>query len=90
MAFLATVISNDLPHESRLCLDGSNVVVAITVKYAAVTPKTARLTSEEIFTFKGRLGKIIGFFAQPAIRRAHRRRMEAFKRFAEHPHARIT
>ena len=83
MVFLATVISNDLPHESRLRLDGSNVLVSITVRYVALSPQKARLISEEVFTFKGLLGRIMGFVARPAIRRAHRRHMEAFRRFAE-------
>jgi hypothetical protein len=86
MVFVATVIANDLPNESRLVLDGSNVTVAITARYVALSPGTSRLVSEEVFTFKSLIGQIIGgVFARPAIRKAHRRHIEAFKRFAEHP-----
>lgn len=42
-----------------------------------------RLVSEELFTFKGALGAVLGFLARGAIKKAHRRHMEWFKRFAE-------
>jgi hypothetical protein len=48
-----------------------------------LSPGTTRLVSEEVFTFKGLLSKAFGLLARPAIRRAHRRHMEGFKRFAE-------
>ena len=83
MVFVATVISNDLPRESRLFLDGSNVTVSITAQYVALSPRKSRPVSEEVFTFKNLIGKIMSFFARGAIRKAHRRHMEAFKRFAE-------
>jgi hypothetical protein len=83
MVFVATVIANDLPNESRLVLEAPNVTVAITARYVAVSPHASRLVSEEVFTFKSLAGKIMGLFAGPAIRKVHRRHMEAFKRFAE-------
>jgi len=83
MVFVATVIANDLPNESRLRLDASSLSVSITAKYLALSPQKSRLISEEVFRFKGVLGRIMGFFARPAIHRAHRRQMEAFKRYAE-------
>ena len=83
MVFVATVIANDLPNESRLRLDASTVMVSITAKYVALSPRTSRLISEEVFTFKSLGGKIMGLFGRTAISKAHRRHMEAFKRFAE-------
>jgi hypothetical protein len=83
MIFVATVIANDLPNESRLRLDADNLMVAITARYVAISPRQSRLVSEEVFTFKGLVGKLGGFLARGAIHKAHRRHMEAFKRFAE-------
>jgi len=83
MVFVATVIANDLPNESRFRLDADKVTVAITARYLAVSSERSRLVSEEVFTFKGFAGKVGGFLARVAIHRAHRRQMEAFKRFAE-------
>ena len=84
MVFVATVRSRDLPNEFRLSFDASNVAVSITGRFFALSPEKARLISEEVFSFKGLISKCFGFFAQGAIRKAHRRHMEAFKRFAEH------
>jgi len=83
MVFEATVIARNLPHESRLRLEASNVTVAISATFEAVSPGTTRLVSDEQFTFKGVFGKLLGFFAQWSIRKAHRRHMLAFKHFAE-------
>jgi hypothetical protein len=83
MVFLATIISRDLPNETRLTLDASNVVVSITARFIRSSGVRSRLISEEVFTFKGVMGRIIGVLARPAIRKAHRRHMEAFKRYAE-------
>jgi Polyketide cyclase / dehydrase and lipid transport len=83
MTFVATVISNDLPNESRLRLDNDNVTVSITATYMAISPQKSRLVSEEEFEFRGLVGKIGGFFARSAIHKAHREHMESFKRFAE-------
>ena len=83
MVLVATVISNDLPNESRLRLEASGFTVAITARYVSLARDKSRLVSEEVFTFKGLIGKITSFFARPAIHKAHRNHMEAFKRFAE-------
>lgn len=83
MVFVATVVSNDLPNETRLRLDASNASVSITARYVALSPQTTRLISEEVFSFNGLIGRLLGFVAQGAIRKAHRRHMDALKRFAE-------
>jgi len=81
--FVATVVARNLPDQSRLKLDGSTVAVAITDTFLATGPGSTRILSEEVFTFKGFIHKVFGVFAQGAIRKAHRRHIEAFKRFAE-------
>jgi len=48
-----------------------------------VSPGRTRLISEEVFSFKNPFNRLFGFLAQRAIRNAHRRHIEAFKRFAE-------
>jgi hypothetical protein len=83
MVFVATVQARNLPNDVRLSLDASNVTVTVTGTFVAVEPTRSRLRSEEVFTFKGALGKLVGFFAQTVIRSAHRRHIHAFKRFAE-------
>ena len=83
MNFVATVVASDLPNEVRLRLDGSNVVVSITDRFSTPSKGVTRLVSEEIFTFKTLVGRIIGLLAHNSIRNAHRRHMMAFKRFAE-------
>jgi hypothetical protein len=86
MIFVATVVSRDLPSEIRLSLDASNVIVSITARFLPLSSEKTHLISEEGFRFKGLLGKLVGFFAHGSIRKAHRRHMNAFKRFAEeHP-----
>jgi hypothetical protein len=81
--FVVTVVARDLPNEVRLRLDGSGVVVSITDRFADVSQRVTRLVSEEVFTFKGPISKVIGVLAQKRIKNAHRRHMESFKRFAE-------
>lgn len=83
MIFHATVVSRDLPAEIRLSLDASNVTVSIAARFLPLSAAKTHLISEEEFTFKGLLGKLVGFFAQGSIPKAHRHHMEAFKRFAE-------
>lgn len=83
MVFLATIVSRNLPNEIRLSLDASNVTVSITARFIQLSVEKTRLVSEEEFSFKGLVGKLVGFFAQGSIRKAHRRHIEAFKRFAE-------
>ena len=83
MVFVATVISRNLPNELRLQLDATQVGVSVTARFVAVSPQRTRLTSEQVFRFRGLLHRALGRFAGGAIRKAHRRHMEAFKRFAE-------
>jgi hypothetical protein len=87
MIFVATMLPRRQPNELRLELDTSSVTVSVTGIFAALSPSRTRLVSEEVFSFKGLFNKIFGFLATKAIRRAHRRHMDAFKRFAEE-HAR--
>lgn len=83
MVFVVTVLSRRLPEESRLALDSSTVAVAVTGKLVELAPDRTRLISEQLFTFKGVLSRWLGLLATTAIRKAHRRHMEAFKRFVE-------
>lgn len=83
MVFLATVVARNIPHELSLVLEASNVRVFITGKLIAVSATRTKLISEEIFTFKGLFNSIFGFFAQNAIKAAHRGHIEEFKKFAE-------
>ena len=64
MIFVATVVSTDLPSEIRLSLDASNVTVSITARFLPLSAAKTHLISEKEFSFKGLLGKLIGFFAQ--------------------------
>lgn len=83
MIFEATVIARDLPDDLRLTLQASNVTVSVTSRLIAISAQKTRLVSEEVFRFQGFMPKLLGLFAGPAIRKVHRRHMEAFKRFAE-------
>jgi hypothetical protein len=83
-AFVATVVSRDLPREHQLYLDAPGVAVAIKGSFAALSPQRTRLISEEDFDFKGgMLARLGGLLSRGAIRRAHRRQMQAFRRYAE-------
>src|SRR5436190_3227243 len=53
MAFVATVLARNLPTESHLSLEASNVTVSVKGLFVAVSLDRTRLTSEEIFSFKG-------------------------------------
>ena len=81
--FTATVVTCDLPERVGLVLDAPTVSVAITDTFVSLAPDETKLISEEVFRFKGPFNKLKGLFAGRAIRNAHRRHMEAFKRFAE-------
>jgi hypothetical protein len=43
-----------------------------------------RAFSKSTSSFKGVVNSMLGFLAQPAIKKAHRRHMDAFKQFVEH------
>jgi hypothetical protein len=83
MEFVATVVRRVLPTQVSLSLNTEGVSVAITDTFRKVSDTTTRLISEEVFSFRGRLGKLIGLVSGPMIRRAHRQHMESFKRYAE-------
>jgi hypothetical protein len=83
MVFVATVIARNLPNELLLSLDAANVTVSVKGTFVALSAARTRLLSEEVFRFKGLFNKVFGFLVQRTIKNAHRRHMEAFKRFAE-------
>jgi hypothetical protein len=83
LEFVATVVLRELPSQVRLSLEAPTVSVSITDKFISLSDQVTLLVSEETFRFKGLSHKVFGFFAQPAIKAAHRRHMESFKRFAE-------
>jgi hypothetical protein len=83
MVFVATVLARDLPHEVRLRLEASKATVLVTGKLHTLSAARTRLVSEEVFVFKGLVNALFGFLAQSAIRKAHRRHMDAFKAFVE-------
>jgi polyketide cyclase/dehydrase/lipid transport protein len=83
MVFVATVLTRDLPDEARLRLDSAQVVVSITATFQSLNADRTLLVSQEVFTFNGVIGAIFGFLSRIAIRKAHRRHIEAFKTFAE-------
>jgi polyketide cyclase/dehydrase/lipid transport protein len=83
MVFVATVLAKDLPHQSRLRLDASNVTVAVTGTFKSLTANKTLLVSQEVFGFNGVISTIFGFLARFVIRKAHRQHIEAFKTFAE-------
>ena len=81
--FTARVANRALPVELKLVLDSRDVSVSITDTFHRISDTKTKLVSEEIFTFKSVLAQIGGLLGRNAIKRAHRRHMEAFKRFAE-------
>jgi hypothetical protein len=82
--FFGTVVSRDLPREHEIYLDAPNVAVSIKRSFAALTPQRTRLTSEEEFDFKGGLlARLAGLLSRGAIQKAHRRQIQAFRRYAE-------
>ena len=81
--FVATVLTKDAPAETRLSLKAPDTSVAIKVTLHKLAWDRTMFVSEETFRFRGLLGNVMGLLAGRAIKRAHRRHMEAFKRFAE-------
>lgn len=84
MIFLATVVERNLPNELRVNLEASTVDVAITGTLIRLSPTRTKLISEEEFTFKGSDNATVSSSVKDAIKTAHRRHIEDFKRFAEH------
>ncbi len=61
MVFVATVLARNLPSESHLSLEASNVTVSVKGLFGALSSDRTRLTSEEVFSFQGPLSKVFGF-----------------------------
>lgn len=81
--FVATVVARRLPDELKLSLESPGITVAVNGLLLKLSERTTRLVSEETFEFDGMFNKVSGFLAQTAIKAAHRRHMNSFKRFAE-------
>lgn len=81
--FVATVLAKDPRGEATLSLVAPDTSISIKVRLHKLAWDRTRVVSEEKFRFNGLLGTATALLAAPAIRRAHRRHMEAFKRFAE-------
>jgi hypothetical protein len=83
MVFVATVLVRNLPAELHLRLEATNVTISVKGLFTSLSPGNTRLTHEQVYSFKGLFNKVFGFLARRAIKKAQRRHMEAFKRFAE-------
>jgi hypothetical protein len=83
MVFVATVLARNLPAELHLSLEATNVTISVKGLFTALSPGNTRLTHEQVYRFKGLFNKVFGFLARRTIKKAQRRHMEAFKRFAE-------
>ena len=83
LVFVATVVFRRHPSEIRLKLDAPSVAVAVTTTFTALPGDQTLLVSEETFTFKSKRDRLLGFMARPAIAKAHKRHIHAFKQFAE-------
>jgi hypothetical protein len=81
--FVATVLASHPPDETRLSLVAPDTSVSIRVRLHKLAWNRTRFISEETFRFNGLKGWVAGLLARPAIKRAHRQHVEAFKRFAE-------
>lgn len=81
--FLVHRVARDLPNWSQLTLNGSGVSVEVKGTFVKISSGSTRLVSEEVFTFQGLTGKIMGLLGRRGIQEAHRKHMESFKRFAE-------
>lgn len=78
--FVATLLYKNLPDELKMILESKTVDVLVTAKFKAISTNRTKFISEEIFTFKGLLNKLVGFFARQAIKKAHYKHMEDFKK----------
>ena len=83
MVFVATVLARNLPDELQLSLEATNVTISVRGSFTALSPSNTRLRHEQVFRFKGLFPKVFGFLAQRSIKKAQRRHVEGFKRFAE-------
>jgi Polyketide cyclase / dehydrase and lipid transport len=82
--FTVTVLRRDLPNEYQLRLDAFNVTVAVRGLLSALPDERTRLISQEEFRFSGLWRTAFGMLARGKMHAAHRRQMQAFKRFAEY------
>jgi uncharacterized protein YndB with AHSA1/START domain len=78
---VATVVARRLPSEVRLRLEGPASTVAVTVTFVALPGDRTLLVSEEVHAFRTAQDRLRAWLARPG--RAHRRRLRAFKAFAE-------
>jgi hypothetical protein len=81
--FVATVLERNLPSEVDLDLDAEKLNISTKAFFQPLSADRTRLRHEQVFTFKGFFNKLLGAVARPAMRKAQRRHMEGFKRFAE-------
>ena len=82
-AFVARVVRRDPPFRSRLTLRSRNVSVDVTGTFVRLSDDRTKLVAKNEIGFRGLLSRALGLLGWRAIRRAHRRHMESFKRFAE-------
>jgi uncharacterized protein YndB with AHSA1/START domain len=83
MHFVVTVVSVYLPENVRLRLVWKQFTVDINVDFIQLDTGLTRFISTEDFGFTGFRARLGGLLARRAIKSAHRRHMEGFKRFAE-------
>jgi uncharacterized protein YndB with AHSA1/START domain len=83
MVFEATVVAAELPRELQLTLEASGITVLVRATFEARSDGSTRMRSEERFVFHGFVHRLMGLLARPAIRKAHRTHIEAFRQFAE-------
>jgi len=83
MVFVATVLGRNLPSEVDLNLDAEKVAILTKALFQPLSPERTRLRHEQVFSFKGFLGRLFGRLSRAAMHKAQRRHMEGFKRFAE-------
>ena len=82
MFFTATVVKR-YPDQLELNLDAENVTVEVHGTMKSLADGRTRLISKENFKFKGVWNRAYGVLARPAIKKAHREHIHAFKKFAE-------
>jgi uncharacterized protein YndB with AHSA1/START domain len=83
MHFVVTVVSVQFPENVKLHLEWKGFTVDINVDFIQLDTNSTRFVSTEDFSFSGFLPRLGGLLARRAIRSAHRKHMEGFKRFAE-------
>ena len=83
LAFVARVIRREPPYRSRLAMRTPNTSVLVTGTFVKLSDHKTKLIAKNVFRFGGLMSRLSGLLGWRAIRRAHRRHMESFKRFAE-------